>query len=351
MEAAKNLPRAANELTPEWLTSALARSYPGVEVTSVHFGSVTHGTATKVRLLLSYNEAGHSYRLPATMLAKCNFEAHSSLVAECARSEAVFYRDRAPGVQHLVNAPKCYFAGLDEKSGDAFLLLEDLLARNVTFGFAPRPKDARIAQLALEMLARYHAHWWNSPGPVRVGPAGSSVVTDVWLAERNFERSKKLPRFQYVPPEMRNADTFRNAVIRLWEDNTKGPTCLLHGDLHLGNCFFEPDGSPGFLDWQGDTHGCWAHDFTEFVLSALEVEDRRKHERPLLELYLKELRACGVDAPSFENAWQKYRRNTLWIATAAVCPSTSQDEAVCTVHTQRAMAAVTDLDALASFDE
>lgn len=339
-----------NELTADWLSLALASSYPGAEVTSVYHGTVAHGTATKVRLLLNYNETAHSHRLPATMLAKCNFEPHGSLIADCMRSEAIFYRDRAPEVEHLVNIPKCYFVGLDDESGDALLLLEDLLGRNASFGFAPRPISPKIARQALGMLARYHARWWNSPGPVRIGPAGGSIVTDVWLDEENFERSSKLPRFEYVPPELRDRERFRDAVIRLWEDNATGPSCIVHGDLHLGNCFFEPDGSPGFLDWQGDTHSSWAHDFTEFVLSALDVEDRRGYDRALLAFYLEELHASGVDAPSFEEAWQRYRRNTLWVATAAVCPVTSQYEAVCTAHTRRAMTAVKDLDALAAFD-
>jgi cytochrome P450 len=36
-----------------------------------------HGTATKVWLLLTYNEAGRAHRLPPTVWAMCRFEAHS----------------------------------------------------------------------------------------------------------------------------------------------------------------------------------------------------------------------------------------------------------------------------------
>ena len=354
-EGLPRLPQNMTELTAEWLSAALACSYPGVEVTSVHFGTVLHGTNTKVRLLLNYNEAGHSHRLPATMFAKCNFEVHSDSphLAECARSEVVFYRDRAPAVEEWLNIPKCYFVGHDEKSGIYFLLLEDLQARNVTFGFPNvRPVDPQIAQRALEMLARYHARWWNSPGTTRPeSTSGGRIGTDVWMGESNFEYCMQLPRFEYVPPPLRDRERFLSAIYKMWDSNAQGPHCILHGDLHLGNCFFEVDGSPGFMDGQGDSRGCWAHDFTEFVLTALDIEDRRKHERPLLEFYLQELRSRGADAPSFENAWQHYRRNTFWMATAAVLPVEYQPEGVCIAYTQRSMAAVTDLDALASFDE
>jgi len=346
------LPQNATELTAEWLTSALAGSYPGTEVTSVYFGTVLHGTFSKVRLLLTYNEAGHSYRLPPTMFAKCCFEAHSRSphLVEASRSEVLYYHERAS--EGLVNAPKCYYAGLDRESGTQLLLLEDLLARNATFGHALRPIDARIARIGLEMLARYHARWWNSPGKVRPETsAGGTIVTDDWMSEGAFERCRQWPRFEFVVPELRNREQFLKAVYKLWDSNLRAQHCLLLGDPHLGNCFFEVDGTPGFLDLQGDTLGCWAHDVTEFILTSLDIDVRRNHERPLLEFYLEQLRSRGVDAPTFDEAWKHYRRNTIWQATAAVCPVASQFESVCTAYTQRAMAAVRDLDALASFDD
>jgi Phosphotransferase enzyme family len=344
------LPQTLNELTADWLTDALGSAHPGTKVTSVHFGAILHGTNTKVRLLLAYNEAGHSHRLPPTLLAKCGFEVHSALVAECARSEVIYYRERA--ANELVNAPKCYFAGLDEKSGNSFLLLEDLLARNVTFGFGPRPIDPQTATRAVEMLGRYHARWWHTPGITRREiTSGATVVTDVWLLADNFERCTHMPRFEFVPPPLRNRERFRSAIYHLWDSNARGPLCILHGDLHLGNCFFDVDGTPGFLDGQGDTRGCWAHDFTEFLMTALDIDARRTHERPLLELYLEQLRSHGIDAPSFETAWRQYRRNTIWAGTAAFLPVEFQNEVVCTAYTQRAMAAVTDLDALALLEE
>lgn len=347
-DALLHLPQTLSDLTATWLSAALASGYPGVEVVSVHFGTMVHGTNTKVRLLLAYNEAGHYHRLPPTMFAKCGFEIHSPLVADCARSELLFYQQRAP--EAAINAPKCYFAGLDEKSGTSFLLLEDLLARNVRFGNAMRPVDPQTARQAMGMLAMYHARWWNCPGQPQRHSASANIVTDVWLDGSNFELSKTLPRFEFVLPELHDRERFRKAVYKLWDSNMQVTPCILHGDLALGNCFFDADGSPGFLDGQGDTLGCWAYDFTSFLITALEVEDRRKHERQLLEFYLEQLRSHGADAPGFEDAWLQYRRNIIWPGTAAVLPVQFQPEAVCTAYTRRAMAAAKDLDALGSLD-
>jgi len=345
------LPRNLAELTAEWLSAALATRYPGVEVTSVHVGTVSHGTNTRARLMLTYNEAGHAHRLPPTMWAKCGFEVHTPQVAECNRSEVVFYSQRAS--EGLLNSARCYLARSEESSGSSFLLLEDLLARNVTFGFPEvRPIDPEIARRALAMLARYHARWWNSAGPVKqVSSANGEIVTDMFFSKSNFEDCTHLPRFEYVPPPLRSRERFLGAIYKLWDSNLQGPRCIVHGDPDLGNSFFELDGTPGFLDVQGDTLGCWAHDFTEFVITALDIDARRNFERPLLEFYLEQLRSHGVDAPTFGKAWLQYRRNTLWMSTAAVLPVAFRPESVCTAYTRRTMAAVMDLDALGSFDE
>ena len=149
------------------------------------------------------------------------------------------------------------------------------------------------------MLARYHARWWDSsPGPGRRTPcAGYEIVTDAFFRESNFEHCTQLPRWEYVPPPLRDRERFLNAVLKMSDNNARGPKCTIHGDPDVGNMFFEVDGTPGFLDWQGATLGCWAHDFTEFILTALDIDVRRTHERPLIEYYLEQLRSHGIEAP------------------------------------------------------
>src|SRR3546814_15399534 len=72
-----HLPLRIEEITADWLSTVLAENYPGTKVTEVHVGTVIAGTATKVRLLLAYNEAGHAHRLPPTMWLKGGFIRHA----------------------------------------------------------------------------------------------------------------------------------------------------------------------------------------------------------------------------------------------------------------------------------
>ena len=91
------------------------------------------------------------------------------------------------------------------------------------------------------------------------------------------------------------------------------PQTILHGDGHVGNSYLLPDGSAGLLDWQLTARGAWAHDVNYLIVTALDVEERRREERGLLGHYLDALRRNGViDPPDTDTAWLEYRRGILW---------------------------------------
>jgi hypothetical protein len=52
----------------------------------------------------------------------------------------------------------------------------------------------------------------------------------------------------------------------------------------------------GFVDWQTVAVGPWVHDVNYFLVSALDVPDRRVHDRDLLGHYLKALATFGVSS-------------------------------------------------------
>jgi Phosphotransferase enzyme family len=351
----RTMPASLEDVTPEWLSDALSCRYPDTQVLSLHVGSIIHGSSTKIRLLLTYNDAGHAHRLPPTLMMKTGFEENSNQVADSNRSEVIFYRLRDP--DRLTNHAKCYFAGSNADSKRSVMLLEDLLARNVTFGFAARPTTPAIAQQMLDMLARYHARWWNSPELAQIGQlGGGAAIADDWIgllmAPENFAVCMTLPRAAFVPAEWKDARLMGKALYSLRDINASGPPyTMLHGDMHLGNCFFEPDGEPGLLDWSGTTSGPAAIDLSEFLITALDISDRRAHDRDLMKYYLQQLCVYGVpEPPSFDDAWLSFRRNAAGGFMSAVCAPYMQPEAVISPYTERYMAAIADLDALESLD-
>ncbi|MGH2728883.1 MAG: hypothetical protein ACRDKS_18065, partial [Actinomycetota bacterium] len=150
------LPLKIDDVTTDWLSAAL-----DVTVTSFRVEEVIRGTATKIRLSLAYAGAPD---LPAAMVLKGGLDIPEvgtiTGLTGYAR-EVEFFRDVAPELD--INIPRSYFGAIDPDSGQALVLLEDLTARGVTFGRATSPISVGPTAVALDMMARYHAMWWESP--------------------------------------------------------------------------------------------------------------------------------------------------------------------------------------------
>jgi aminoglycoside phosphotransferase (APT) family kinase protein len=152
------------------------------------------------------------------------------------------------------------------------------------------------------------------------------------------------PRAAWVPEYLRDRDRVQRAAEAMWDADEMPPHCLIHGDAHIGNMYFEHDGAPRFLDWQGAMRGHWAHDVTYFVVGALTVEDRRAHQEELLRHYLERLAAHGAPAPGFDDAWTAFRRHVMHGFFWVVNPEELQPEDVNVAEAERFSVAAADLE-------
>ncbi|MGE4431300.1 MAG: aminoglycoside phosphotransferase family protein [Sphingobium sp.] len=344
-----SVPRHIAEITPDWLTGILSARYPGTVVTSVFLGTEIHGTSTKTRLLLSYNDAGHHHRLPPTMWLKNGFEAHSDThdMLLVYAAEAHFYLEIAGLLEN--NIPTAYAASVEAGTGRSFLLLEDLLSRNALFRDATEPVSVMIATQLISELARLHARTWNAQD-LKTRPwlqGGGSLLQscDIMMSRENWERSLNLPRGQFVRGRLRDFQTIRSGILTVLQSDVDNATCFVHGDSHVGNAFFPAEGAPGFLDWQSVFYGMWAHDVAYFIVTGLSIEDRRHHERQLIAHYVDEMAACGRPM-SFDAAWLEYRRHAFYSCSWSMCLPEWQEEARCCAVTEKAFAAIEDLGTL-----
>jgi hypothetical protein len=348
-------PPSIDAISAEWMTAALGGNFPDTQVTSVTVGTVIHGTATKVRLLLSYNDAGHRHRLPPTMWLKAGYEPHAEQQMAVYAGETCFYRDLA--AELAIGCPTAYFSHTDERTAGSTLILEDLMARNATFGRATTPVTPDQAAAVLDLLSTLHARYWRDPYLDTLGWLnGGGVLLDSGVPEMvygqaNFDRMLTLPRGAFIAPELRDRERQQKLLIRLLEHDRDHALCLVHGDPHLGNSFWLPDGSPGFLDWQTAMHGYWAHDIAYFIVASLTIADRRHAERDLIAHYLTRMAEKGVTELSFDAAWLDYRRHAFYALCYAYCPPELQVEDICVANAERISAALLDLQSMAAWDE
>ena len=340
------LPREIGAITAGWLTEALSARYAGTEVSAVHIGTVIAGTATKIRLLLEYNGAGHAHRLPPTLWLKGGFICHDHTYFHAFRDEAAFFRDWAP---HLaINIPTCYYAADDGLQG--LVLLEDLLARNVSFGRATLPISVDQQAQTLDLLAALHANWWQSEKLAHI-----QSFTNFWVAaDRVVSRMLEPSYFASclassrgtpIQGRYRDPEQVATGLRAQWRHADDIAQCFTHGDAHLGNMYFERDGSPGFLDWQAWQRGPYMHDVAYSIIGNLTVEDRRRHQHDLLTHYRNKLASHGVaKPPSATEMWDAFRRHAMHGFMWFVTPEQMQPTDVCEAEAERFGTAVVDLN-------
>ena len=346
------MPETLEGITADWLTRALEIDYPGTVVTSATPGSSVRATGTKLRLLLDYNDAGHAHRLPPTMWFKSGLEPHSDYVRSSHEREGLFYSQIAP--HGLINAPKGYFAEVDDR-GFAGQLIEDLLARNARFGSEARPVGTDAAAQTLTMLARLHAFRWQSSELDKLGAPGGSLITDGivlhLLTADSWEESMGRPAATELPAAFDTVETVRRGMQQLWDyDSQSNERCIVHGDAHPNNMFFEQDGSPGFLDFQRLMQCDWAHDVNYFLVSCMDTDDAAANERELLEHYLIALKAHGAPALERDAAWENYRRHTMYGLVWNVVPTAMQTERAVDIISRRFNAAARRHELAGLFD-
>jgi Ecdysteroid kinase-like family len=349
------IPATAKEIDADWLTRALAENYPGTKVTLATHGIMLHGTASKIRLMLEYNDAGHAHGLPPTLWWKGGLEAHSvhEHVRAIYETEALFYRRLAPRVASM-QLPRCYASVIDPDTGCSAILLEDLLTRNARFGIATSPATPRLAANVLAELARLHGSFWQDPllkndALLAGGMQRMINFLDAYLfTEFNWQRCIELPRGANLPHALRDRERMQSLVHDLLRTDEREANTLLHGDDHLGNVCILPGEKTILLDWQATMSGHWAHDVAYFLTAAMTVEDRRRHERELIAHYARELVRAGGKVDE-STAWYEYRRHALYTCCWFLCNPEWVVEAITAPCSQRAFAAFEDLDTLGCF--
>lgn len=295
-------PRSIEEVDAAWMTRALSVGFPGVEVTSLYVSHVRQGSNTTARLLLAYNRAGHEAGLPPTMYVK---GAWTGRGVGGTFNEARFYQEIAPKLPGL-DLPRVWFASADDEGRQAVIVMDDLLAQNAILGSACDSFAPDQAYGLVDQLAQLHALWFDSPELARhgwLGRRGGSAGFDEQSAEQEtgifgsfqpwwWEKRMARGHADHLPSRLRDRLRVKQALVNLYRLEEPGPKCLVHGDPHLGNMYFRPDGRTGIYDW-GGWIGRWGHDVNYAVVGSLEIEDRRRHERALLQHYLAALRSHG----------------------------------------------------------
>jgi Phosphotransferase enzyme family len=299
------------------VNAILAASGISARALDVRVNEVLHGTATKVRMTVEWDDHGRTMDLPDRLVLKGGFGAHRAAMAHIYYTEEFFYRTMQDWLH--VSSPRCIATAADPDGGQAIVLLEDLDAAGAQFCRVVDPIAPEQASGFLDLLASLHSQTWGASG------RGAKAITGVgtWqalptdatgdyargqLGAETWSRYMALPRGQAVSRRFHDPLAMRRALEAIDAYTLGKPQCLLHADFHLGNLYFDFAGNPCALDWQGLAMGHWSHDVTYFLVSALDQADRRACVLDLIAYYLARLSERGVDGvPSMDEAREAFR--------------------------------------------
>lgn len=300
-----------DRITPEWLTSVLARG--GVDANVKGFRASPVGTgqmADNYRLELDYGKRPDA--APASLVVKVSSQDPTSRASGAAGgyvTEVRFYLDLAD--QLAIRTPRCWYGDISDDNDVFVLVFEDL---------APAAQGDQIrgctpdeAELALRNLAGLHGSSW----------CDASLDQHTWLNRVTPDVAKLFTNFLVPATEgfIERYETRLSAedtgVLRAFAQHAEGwlvarseTFAPVHGDYRLDNLMFgtPAGGAPvAAVDWQTLSIGHPARDVAYFLGNAMPPELRRQHERALVAAYHEALLGHGVAGYSFDQCFDDYR--------------------------------------------
>lgn len=347
-QVAGSIPASADQIDASWLETALARRHPGVRVASVEVRGRAEVTNAHARLTVDYHDSvGLPEELFVKMLPSAPGHREAIRQTNMGLREALFYERLAPGLS--LRVPRVHAIDLDEQSGEFILVMENLEAAGCTISSGPESVAIPAARRALEDLARMHVRFED---PSRRGAEAGWVLppdppSDYAIVRLRQSLAEHRDRLSDAFAEMSSLYIeAQSALHALWHP---GPQTIIHGDAHIGN-LFDDAGRTGFLDWGLIVASTPLRDLSYFLCMALGVEDRRQHERDLIDHYLEARLAARGEPISGEEAWKQHRLQAAYLAPACcqivMFPSdiTPRRERFANAFLARAEAAIEDLE-------
>ncbi|CCK32391.1 hypothetical protein BN159_8013 [Streptomyces davaonensis JCM 4913] len=217
--------------------------------------------------------------------------------------EVMFYQDLAGDCGPSV--PKLHHAAHDPGTDAFVLLLEDL-------GEARPGDDAHSSvtdvRRALRTVAGLHARWAN-------GADGVPWLPD-WLSPRvrrytRFEldriaRAAARGRLVHGHTMLPLLAELSDGLDEFFTRAAKDSGTVIHGDLHMDQVLLPASPDAVLVDWQLVQRGNAGLDVARLIVMGLPTEERRLHERELLETY----REAGGGSDLLD----QYRTGIVWTA-------------------------------------
>ena len=291
----ERFPTSPNEMTAQWLESALGIEINSVEIEPVGAGAGFAGSVYRIRLAHSDENSSAARTLIWKTVSGDERTREFLTTLGVYERELRFYQLLASGVEV---APAALVSEFDPESGAFCLIIEDL-----SYMSPGDQIEGCTFEQALEVVnaaARLHSQFWP-------GQSDSDVL---WVPTFDggtgyFERMhsvawRRLAKIMPGIPEglIEAAQRVGPRVSDIKSRLSREPVTLVHGDLRLDNVFFG-HGQEGdrlkLIDWQAIRLGKGMYDLAYFLSTSVPVDTRRQYQSELLESYAQTVSNHGID--------------------------------------------------------
>jgi len=299
--------RDFQELTPEWLTSALqqgavlSRDNRVTEMAGTPIGSGAGYASRMAKYQLAY--AAPAENAPQSVVIKIEpgtkeqqevmetyhtFEREIRFYQEIAPSAPI----RIPKVYSTVATPPCYA-----------IVMEDL--SHCTPGDQLKGMTASEVASVATMMAKLQAQYWDSAQLSEL--SWMPTENDFSMAFEESHWSKFLEKFggDLDQQSLKDAERFRKQIHWIYDQLRNTPKTIVHGDLRQDNILFGPPGTEdeySIVDWQVVALGCGAFDIARLMGGSEPPSERKGHQLDVLKSWHDTLLENGVQGYSFEEA-------------------------------------------------
>lgn len=319
------IPENTKSITSEWLNSVLHKNgfLKGVSIKSISLEPCGRGEGLMgdiARLIIKYD--GNASNLPNSMIAKWHpfIELFYTFGIQtgCIENEVRFYNEIAP--ISPIRVPNLIYSDIDLNSKRFVLILED--CSKYTSIDLIKGMNYEETKIAVKALAKFHSRWWNA----------NDLYSFKWIPEFNkslyrniceqyqlvwgFVKQKEEFKSDLPDNGLEIGEKFQKKIIPLMFENLPNHFTIVHGDFRSSNFFMDNNDTKNPLivfDWTHMNIGFGTFDLACLLSSSVSIEVRRKYEKQLVKLYMKQLieNILEISDLTFKDFWYNYLRDLL----------------------------------------
>ncbi|KAL0244249.1 hypothetical protein GEMRC1_008334 [Eukaryota sp. GEM-RC1] len=257
----------------------------------------------------------------------------SSLLLDTSK-EAKFYQHFQQQAASVI--PNVYYSHANMSTGVYTIIMEDLsdsflvgkILGNQCWGEVDVPAEfdfdhTELINHVFLTIADLHSTFWNDSSLFKhkflkntdhcQGKGRNRFEFGVYSIKSKWNAickatAKGTMTFKWSPTVVKAINTlFSNSSWKQYRSSlTKQPYTLVHQDFHPNNMMIDRNRKLSIFDWSEAGVGCPFSDLSQWMISHVDPELRRRIERTVVRNYYDKLVENGVDVPSFEQCFQYY---------------------------------------------